>query len=402
MRISTSQFQRRAVETMLQQQARLSQTQQQLATGKRILNAADDPSAATRAMSLEREIATTRQHQLNAEDAFDRLAMEEDVLASVTNLLQRASELVVQGNNDILNAHDRNLIAVELREQLDELLGLANTRSANGEYLFAGFQGNTMPFTQNGNGEVSFNGDQGQRFVHVGPSVQVAASDCGAEVFQLIRSGNGVFRVQDDPANTGTGVIGASTVVGDFIPDDYSLTFLQAAPEDPVTFEVLDGANNLVASGTYVSGTAIGFNGVELEVSGTPQDGDRFSVTPSGHQDVFATIGQLIEVFEMPEDDPVSRAKLHNTVTRGLDEIHLALDNIGEIRASVGSRMNLVEDQKDYTGAFLLTAQETLSNLQDLDYTEAISRLQQQITGLQAAQQTYLRLQDLSLFNYLR
>jgi len=402
MRIATSQFQQRAVAIMLQQQARLSHTQQQAATGKRILSAADDPSAATRAMGLEREIAAAQQHQRNADYGYDNLAMEEDVLASVGNLLQRASESAVQGNNDTLNAEDRNLIAIELREQLGELLGLANTRTSSGEYLFTGFQGNTLPFTRDGSGEVSYNGDQGQRFLHIGPGVEVAVGDSGADVFQLIRSGNGVFRVQDDSANRGTGTIAAAAEVGDFIPDDYTLTFAQAAAGDPVTYEVLDSANNPVASGTYVSGSAIAFNGAELMVTGTPEDGDRFTTSASGHQDVFSTIRQLTEAFENAGDDAVSRAKLHNAVYRGLDELHLAAENIVEKRAGVGSRLNLAESQKDYNDAFLLTAQETLSNVQDLDYAEAVSRLQQQITGLQAAQQTYLQLQDLSLFDYLR
>ena len=70
-------------------------------------------------------------------------------------------------------------------------------------------------------------------------------------------------------------------------------------------------------------------------------------------------------------------------------------------RARVGSRLNLVESQTEANDAFQLTATETLSNVQDLDYAEAATRLQAQAVGLEAAQQSYIKIQDLSLFKYL-
>jgi flagellar hook-associated protein 3 FlgL len=402
MRVSTAQFQQRAVATILEQQTRLSETQSQVATGKRILRPADDPSAATRSLGLERELALTDQYQANSNLAARRLAMGENVLASVTDLLQRASELVVQGNNDSYGAQDRRAIAVELRARLDELLGLANTRDANGEYLFSGFQGNTQPFSQDGDGSFSYNGDQGQRHLHIGPGVKVAVTDSGADVFELIRSGNGTFTVEPDAANVGTGVITQGWLVGDFIPDSYSLEFLQPAPEDPITYEVRDSANNLVTSGSYVSENAITFNGAEVSVSGTPANGDRFSIDPSGHQGMFSTVHNLVQAFEGAGEDPISRTELHNAVNRGLAELGSALENVLEVRTRLGSRLNLAENQAELNADFALAARDTLSSLQDVDYAEAISRLQLQITSLQAAQQSYLKIQDLSLFNFIR
>jgi flagellar hook-associated protein 3 FlgL len=400
LRISTGQLQQRAVDKMLQLQTQLSHTQQQVATGKQVLTPADNPSAAARALGLDREIAVTEQYQTNAALANDRQVREEDVLASVTDLLQRVSELVVQGNNDSNNAGDRRAIATELRERLDELLGLANTRDANGEYLFSGFQGNTQPFTHDGNGTFTYNGDQGQRFLNIGPGVQVAMTDSGDDVFQRIRGGNGVFTVVPDSANAGTGVITPGTVAGSFIPDTYTLSFAQVTASDPVTYQVRDSTDKVVTEGTYVSEADIGFNGAQVSVSGSPADGDTFEIRPSGHQDLFTTVCNLADAFAQAADDPTGRADLHNSVNRGLVELQGALENVVQARTRVGSRLNTIDSQKDGNDAYLLSSRTTLSSVQDLDYAEAVSRLQLQLTGLQAAQQAYLKIQGLSLFNY--
>lgn len=399
MRVSTSQLQRRAVDLMINQQAQLSRTQQQVATGKRIVDPADDPAGATRAMGLEREIAATNQYQSNANLAYDRLAMEDDVLGNVSTLLQRISERALQGNNDSLGADDRKLIAVELREQLGELVDLANSRAATGEYLFAGYSEKTQPFTSSADGKVTYHGDQGQRQMHIGPGVNVAVSDSGAEVFQLVRSGNGAFETQANDGNAGTAVVGATSADASFVPDDYTLTFTAG---DPTTYEVVRaGDAGFSVTGTYESGNTIEFNGAKLVITGEPADGDSFEISTSGHQDIFSTVLQLAEAFESGADDAASLAQLHNTVNRSLEALDLASENILTTRAQVGSRLNLGESQQGYNDAYLLVAQESLSNVQDLDYAEAIFRLQQQLTGLQAAQQTYTKIQGLSLFNYL-
>ena len=78
----------------------------------------------------------------------------------------------------------------------------------------------------------------------------------------------------------------------------------------------------------------------------------------------------------------------------------MALGNILDVRTQVGSRLAAIESQADSNGAFVLTMQSTLAEIRDLDYAEAISRLTAESTTLEAAQQTFIRTQQLSLFNY--
>jgi flagellar hook-associated protein 3 FlgL len=77
-----------------------------------------------------------------------------------------------------------------------------------------------------------------------------------------------------------------------------------------------------------------------------------------------------------------------------------ALGNVLDVRTQVGSRLAAIETQLDSNGAMALTLQSTLAQIQDLDYAEAISRLSAQATTLEAAQQSFIRTQQLSLFNF--
>ncbi len=402
MRISTGQIFQQGVNALLEQQAALSKTQLQLSSGQRILTPSDDPAGAAQELNLRQFIDTTQQYQANSDAAKARLSLEESTLSSATDLLQRVRELAVQANNATQTDETRRGIAQEVRRRLEELSALANTKDANNEYIFAGFKAQTLPFTSNGSGGVDYNGDQGGRYLQIAPSVQVAVGDTGADVFQLIRNGNGSFTTLDNPGNTGTGIIDPGSVNGTFVPDVYTVAFSQPLPTSPVTYTVTGAASGLVASGTYTSGGTIGFNGVQTSVSGLPANGDSFTISPSANQDMFATLQNFINALEAGAATPKAQANFNNAANRALIDLDQALGNILKVRASVGARLNVIDSQRDANDAFLLQLQQTLSNVQDLDYAEAVSRLNRQLLALQAAQQTFVKVQNLSLFNFIR
>ena len=148
MRISTSWAQQTSVNSMLDQQSRLQQTQMQLSTGKKILTPSDDPAAAARIIDLNQSIKQTEQYQSNINTARHRLTLEEGVLQNATDILQRINELGIQGLNGTNSPSDRITIAVEMETLNEHLVGLANTKNANGEYLFSGFKSATQPFSK--------------------------------------------------------------------------------------------------------------------------------------------------------------------------------------------------------------------------------------------------------------
>lgn len=288
MRLSTTQIYQQGVSAILDQQARLSQAQQQVSTGKRINTPSDDPVGSARVINIKEQIAIAEQYERNAGLAVNQLGLEENALIGIENILQRVRELTVQANTDTLSPENRHSIAIEIRTRLTEIVALANSKDANGDYLFAGFQNASQPFILS-NGVVSYTGDQGQSFMQIGPRVQVPINDSGAQVFQLIDTGNGAYTVTDDPGNIGTGVVGATTVDGVFIEDTYTLSFTQLLPDDPITYQVTGVVSGAVASGTFNSGDEISFNGAVLAVDGQPGDGDSFVIAPASRQDMFTT-----------------------------------------------------------------------------------------------------------------
>jgi flagellar hook-associated protein 3 FlgL len=401
MRVSTNQMQRLGVNAILEQQARVSRTQLQLSTGRRLLAPADDPAAAARVLDLRETLETTRQYQRNADAALARLGLEENALVGVANILQRVRELALQANNDSQNDTTRAYIAREVRELLGELIDLANTRDANGEYLFAGYRGTTQPFVPDASGGVTYNGDDGSRLAQIGPTRQVATGDSGTEVFRAIKNGNGTFKAAADGANTGSGVIDAGTLVDPtaYVAQNFRIQFTSSSTYDVIN----DTTGTTVLSGQpYASGAAIAFNGLEVRIEGVPAAGDRFTVTPSTNQNLFTTVRNLAAALEAGSTTAAVRAQFHNTVNGFLADVDRALENILDIRARIGARMNAIENQKDANDGYALGLNELASLLEDLDFAEAAGRLNLQLTALQAAQQAFLRVQDLSLFNFLR
>lgn len=400
MRVSTTQIFQQGITAILNQQAQLNRTQEQLATGRRVLSPADDPVAALQVLDITEDLERIEQYQRNASLAEGQLALEESTLGSVGTLIQRVRELVVQANNASQGPDTRAGIATEISGRIDELRSLANTRDANGEYIFAGFQSQTEPFSSQG-GAVVFNGDTGQRFLQLGASTQVAVRDSGAEIFLRVASGNGTYSIAADAANAGTGVAGEGTVDGNFVRDTYTVNFIQAAPTDPVTYEVVDSVASVVSAGAYQSGEVITFAGASIRFDGDPADGDAFTVASSANQDVFTTMQNIVDVLRTTSGDPAEVAQLNTAMGQALENLDQALGSVLEVRADVGVRQQQVESQIEINDSFNLQLQETLSDVQDLDYAEAISRFNLELTALQAAQQAYVQMQGLSLFNYL-
>jgi flagellar hook-associated protein 3 FlgL len=185
MRVSTSWSHQTAVNSMLNQQAKLQQTQMQLSTGKKNLTPSDDPAAAARAIDLNHSIKVTEQYQTNIDAARNRLSMQEGVLKGSTDVLQRLQELGIQGLNDTNSPSDRVAIATEMEELNKQLQGLANTKNANGEYMFAGFKSTTMPFSADpaNPGAYVYAGDANSRQIQIDASRQIADGDPGTNVF---------------------------------------------------------------------------------------------------------------------------------------------------------------------------------------------------------------------------
>ncbi|WP_020683856.1 flagellar hook-associated protein FlgL [Marinobacterium rhizophilum] len=185
MRISTQQVFLNNVDNLSRANSELIKTQEQIATGKRVLQPSDDPLAATQIIKLEREVDRTEQFQTNIDLATRRLSLEESTLDELFNNAVRLREITIQAGSAALSSQDRVALATEVDGIIDQMQGLMNTRDVQGEYLFSGFQGDQQAYTLNAvTQRYEFQGDAEQRYIQIGPDNRIAATDSGAQLFE--------------------------------------------------------------------------------------------------------------------------------------------------------------------------------------------------------------------------
>ena len=124
-------------------------------------------------------------------------------------------------------------------------------------------------------------------------------------------------------------------------------------------------------------------------------------IEPSTSQSVFKTLANLIKTLESDASLPADQAKYSNEIGFALNNFDKANDNILRVRAMIGSRMTELESLDSVNQDLDLQYQQTLSNLQDLDYAKAISDMTRKQTDLEAAQKSFMITSRLSLFDYL-
>ena len=400
MRISTAEITSQAILAIDNQSSALQVTQNEVSTGLAVQTAADNPVAAAQIVQLSQQQAQLTQYGSNLSSAQTRLSLEESSLSTATTTLQSIRDLAVQAGDATLSDSDRAQIATQIQTQIQALLGTANTKDANGEYLFAGYAVQTQPFATDGAGNVSYQGDSGTRLIQISPDQSVADSDTGAAAFMDVPAGNGTFTTAAAAANSGSASIDTGSVLNStqWVPDDYTLTF-----NTPTSYQIVDNTTGttVVANGAYTSGNAIQFQGVQVTVTGTPAAGDSFSVAPSGNQSMFTTLTNLATALSQPADSPAAKAQLTTSIASALTNIDQGINHLSTVSASVGERINQLTAQSTTNTATSTALTTQQSSLQDVDYASAVSTLSQQMVGLQAAEQSYAAVAQLSLFKYL-
>ncbi len=400
MRISTQQIFAQGSASISAQYSDMSHTRQQIATGRRILTPSDDPVASSAVLHASAAIAFNQRHADNQTAALATLNQSEVSLGAFGDGLQEARQALIAANSGSLNDADHRTVATQLDNLRGQLLGIANSRDGAGAYLFAGFNESGAPFALTATG-ASYAGDDGERQVEVAPQRQLAVSVNGASTFMRVPDGNGVFSVNAAAGNTGDGIVDPGRVVNPaaLTGHQYRIAFTAAA-----TYDVVDvTSGSTVSSGNaYASGNAISVAGMQMAISGAPAAGDSFTLDPSKHQNVFATLTQAINALQTPTLNSAGLARSTNQITGALLNLDRALDTALSARTSIGARQAEIARLQDITSATGIEHQRRLSELQDLDYAAAASDVARQQTMIDANQQTFAKIAKLSLFDYLR
>jgi flagellar hook-associated protein 3 FlgL len=412
LRISTSWMYQQSVNTMLNQQNELDQTQNEISTGYAINVASDNPVGAAQIVGLNHILAENTQYTTNISSANTRLSTESSTLSTVSNLLNSVNDIALGAMNGAMSSSDLSNMATELTQYRNQLVQLANTTDANGQALFAGTSTTTTPFVMNSStGAVTYAGNSQQSYSAVGQGLQVANGDPGSSVFMDIPAGNGSFVSSAGASNTGTLVVGANSVTD-------TAAFQAATASGPLndtitfgangTYSVTNAAGNPVTdssgnpiTGTYTTGGTISFDGMSITMTGTPAAGDTVNVqsdTASNTQDVFTTINNMINALQSGG----SSTQINNVLNRQLESLSQAMGSVSTTEVAVGSRINTLQQQQSDYADLGVTYQSALSDVQNVDMASAISNLSLQSTALQASQQVFAKIQGTSLFDYLQ
>lgn len=404
MRISTQTFYAQSMAAMSSQQSSLSQVQAKLASSSQMVSPSDDPVGAANALTVSQAISLNGQYAASNTQATQSLSMESNALQSISTLLISVKSLVIEAGDGALSDADRGSIAIQLQSDYTQLQGLGNSQDGNGQYLFAGFVSGNAPFTQQANGSMSYNGDQGQRMMQVSASQQISASDAGGTIFQSVQRGAG-YVTSAASGNSGSAAFGQTAMANASDPN-YGQDFVVSFTGGNYSVVTTTAPNTLIASGTYTAGTPISFGGVTLSVTGTPANGDSLNVTTAKNAgtDMFGAISDIITALQQPVSNgtPAALAQLQNALTTGNVKITNALNNVTTVNASAGSRLNELSTLSTAGTTSSLAYQTTLSNLQDVDYASTIAQFYQAQTALQASQQIFVKMQGISLMNYVQ
>lgn len=440
MRISTNQIYGNGVLGMERNQNQVVRLQNQMSSGRRMLTPADDPVAAAQVLAVTQAREVAVQYARNQGDATDRLGLVDSQLNALTDLLQSVRSRTVQAANTILTDSDRQAIATELEQHFDQMLGIANSRSAEGDFLFSGYQGATTPFARSAGAgsetSISYFGDDGQRLLQVASSQQMASNITGSDLFMNIPQGNGSFATAasgNGPGlpNQGSGVFEAGSVLD---PQKWQsalssgftwqgtgnrqLQIVFSSVAGVRSYQLFD-ASTPDSSGAdlprkpvgavlpFTPGQAIPLLttsadfGAQVVITGSPADGDSFAVTPSTNKSVFQTVQEMIELLRSPVTSSTARTAFSGELQAHLGNLDQALVNVGRVQATVGARMQVLDGLSNNATAVDIQYQQTLSDLQDLDYAAAIADFTRQQVSLEAAQKSFVAISGLSLFKYI-
>lgn len=397
MRITQSLEQTQFVSALNTLETNMSQTQSEIDSGLAFTSPSQDPAAAGAVNGLDQVLAQSQQFTINANSAQSSLQTENTALDNVQTQLQSLYSLALEANSGTQSAQSLTALSAQAVQIQNTLLSLANTQDGTGQYIFAGFSTQTQPFAQTATG-ATYTGDQGQPQTQIAAGETVATGDNGDVVFNQIKNGNGTFQVTAGSGNTGSGIIGASTVTNaaTYAGGSYTIKFTS-----PSAYEVLNSANTAVSTGSFASGQSIAFAGVQVTLSGTPAAGDTFSVTPSTNQSIFTTVQNLVTALQTAGTSSSQQTQFGNSVSTALNNLTQAINQTSAVVSQVGGRLDSISTALSVGSAQQLQLKSSISSLQSLDYSSAVTTLDDENTQLSAAMQAYTMTQGLSLFKYI-
>jgi flagellar hook-associated protein 3 FlgL len=238
---------------------RLEKASRIAATGTKISRPSDDPSGYASLVQRNDQLAMLERRNDLASRAASELDVVQNSLSSAVDLIAKAREVAVSGNNGTIDANARNILAQDVDALRGELLSIANTRYGN-KYIFAGSRTETIPFNTAG----TYSGNDEVLRVPVLEGVALPSNVSGAQAFTAA-GGRDVFA---DLASLKT-----SLETGDMNGISQALTNLDTAHKQVIRVQVDAGfaAERFRTAGEVLETTKTAvIEGLSKQIEGDP------------------------------------------------------------------------------------------------------------------------------------
>ncbi|OUR60565.1 flagellar hook-associated protein 3 [Colwellia sp. 39_35_sub15_T18] len=401
MRVSTQQFYFQNSQQLSNKQSDVNDQIKYLASGKRVLTAKDDAVSYGTLAGYKDGLANIEKYQRNLTQAENRNSLQDVSFTSAEDVMQQLKQLFIQANNGVYSDNDLYSLAELAKNSQQQLLNIANEKDETGGYIFAGYQIDVQPFSLQPDDSVVYQGDGGVRELQIAKNVTVDINQAGDDAFENVANNIGDFSANYNTNTSGISVnkaVIANPGAYDSVtnPPDYNFNFTSATD-----LTVTDSGGTVVFNtSTYTPGQTITFNGIEVQLNGNPLPGDDFDLTPQENISIFDTIKNAIDWMNVGASptDVTQHAVDYEVILGQLDE---ALNHMTGRRAETGVRLKLIENQVANHLDAELYLSSGRSNIEDLDFAKAVATFEQSQVSLQAAQQSFVQIKNLSLFNYL-
>ncbi len=418
--IGNALFGKIAMESFNRLSAEMSDLQAQISSGKNDPRPSADPMRAAKLSVVTEQRAAIARFTDNTALATDRLDQADLAIGEMGNIIRQFQQIAIQAANDTLTEEGIAGLRAEAVSLRTALMTVANARDTMGLPLFAGF-GSNEPFVNGPNG-VEYRGDGGRPTLRMTETAMLATGLNGSEVFMSVPTASGavsVFDMVDDLIAT------LSLPLNPARPDhrvDQRGLFSPSTTRNPATLSFdLTGPDGTARISAEVMTGAPGAMLAAINAA-TPTTGITARLADDGENIIFESRGMMtVSNFDQPTAgrQPVAQfvsldesfqpnavgialRTERMSATRMVGAFGHAVSHVAAQRAEVGALGRLAEDHAQVLADRKLRIDKSIAGLQDLDVAAAITRLQQLLLTEQAAQQTFVKINGTSLFDYMR
>ena len=426
MQVSTKLFNQQQLKQFSSTTEDLQDLQNKIGSGQNILRASDDPLGSVELSGLNVVKSQIEQFERNVNSASDRLNLLDKNLENLSSIMIRAQELIIQASSDTLGASDREAIAIEVDEMKEEILSVANAQDTNGSYLFSGYKTGTIPFVEDISGKINYKGDRGLSSLSISESRVIETTLDGGTLFQAVKNPSGknisIFLMLEDISNsirTASGGVEALKASG-----TAELTFQNKDPgtwtfdltgnlgTETITIEITgedpsEFVKQINLSSTGITAT-INDDGKTIKLTDTTNS--KIEIKNLSVYGINSAQKDPTSFFTIQPKDGAGNSigklqKLYDNnqlPSKQIDNIASTQVHISNNRGAIGARSSSLLRQTEFLADRRLAVEKDVADINEADLAELVTNLQSMLTSMQASQQSFVKISQLNLFDYIR